>query len=248
MSEILTFTPEQFNELLKSFSKPGLGQPPSPQHVKVLGLGCGEAGPLYSGVYEMLALGSPRLALAKALGYRLVPYYMNIRATFANVDTIDIPTVGSDVKIDQDTLIDQMTFVIINKSDTANKNIQQTLSDFFFNFQSGIEATLDVQGAPRPTLAPKFTPLKNLADVTNCTRWPYGFVLTYQQQLEASFRASVTLPYAPIEVILTFRAWVPDTEAFVGMTNKQAFEGLSQQCGITCDPSYVDRTYAQATR
>jgi hypothetical protein len=246
MTEQIKLAPEQIDEIVARVrggmggtAAEGLGRAAGTMGIHPgAGLGCGGyEGPL-SDIYAMLALGSPRLALARALGYRMIPFYINIRATFSNVDTTDVPDVGSDVKIDQDTLVDQMTFLITNKSETANDNTQATLRDFFFNFQSGIEATLDIKGTPRPTLAPKFTPLKNLADVVNCTGWPRGFVLTYQQQLQAAFRASVTLPSAPMEVTLTFRAFQPDTEAFVGMTNKEAIEGLSQKCGVSCNWPY----------
>jgi hypothetical protein len=198
-------------------------------------------GPLSGGVYEMLALGSPRLALARALGVRLVPYYFNIRATFDNVDTTDVPDVGADVKIVTDTLVDSVLVRIFNQSVTANQNTFQAESDFYFNFQSGIEATLDVQGAPRPTLAPKFTPLASLADAFNGdAHYPRGFILSYQQQLQASFHATVTLPYAPMQVVLTFRSFTTDNDAFTQMTNKQAFEGL-MSCGFECSQAYVDR-------
>lgn len=245
MADVVTFTQEQFNEFLKAFGRDpkatkGLGRG---KDFAVPGLGCGDGGcaGLAPGVYDMLALGSPRLALAKALGVRLVPYYFNIKATFADVATTDVPDVGADVKIVQDTLIDCLLVRIFNQSNTANQNILQTQSDFYFTFQSGIEATLDIKGAPRPSLAPQFTPLASLADAFNgSSHVQHGFVLTYQQQLQASFHASITLPYAPIEVVLTFRAYTPDNEMFVQMTNAQAFEGL-QQCGFDCDEGYIER-------
>lgn len=236
MSDVITFTPEQFKEFLATVKAPakGLGRP--------VGLGCeGSCDPLAGEVYRMLALGSPRLAYAKALGVRLVPYYFNIRATFDNVDTTDIPEVGADVKIVEDTLIDSMLVRIYNKSSTANQNQFQTQTDWYFTWQSGIEATFDVQGAPRPTLAPKFTPLGQLADAFNGdAHSPRGFVLTYQQQLAMAFHASVSLPYAPLEVVVTFRSFTPDNDMFVEMTNRQAFEGLAA-AGFACNDAYVNR-------
>ena len=239
MGDVIAFTPEQFKELLKSLQpQVGLGKA-----MTVEGLGCGDGGmgPLASGVYEMLALGSPRLALAKALGVRLVPYYVNIRATFDDVSVTDIPTVGADVKIVQDTLFHDIVYKIINKSDLANSTAYQPESDLYFGLQSGIEALLDISGAPRPSLAPKFTPLANLADgFQNFSRWPRGFILTYQQQPQMSFHASVTLPYTPLEVVVTFRGWTPQDEMFVDMTNKEAFAGLAE-CGFDIDCTYRDR-------
>jgi hypothetical protein len=201
-----------------------------------------DLGPLDAGVYAMLQAGSPRLALAKALGVPLAPYIINVRAIFPDTTTANIPDVGADVKIVQDTLIDALVCRVENQSETANQNQFQTLSDYFFNFQSGIEAMLDVLGAPRYSVAPKYTPLSNLCDVVNGnSHWPGGWILTYQQQLQMQFNARVLLPFAPLEVICTFRAWVPTNEMFVSMTNREAVDMLQTECGITLTDAYVKR-------
>lgn len=249
MSEIVAFSQEQFSALLekigpKKAESTGVGAP------QFTGIGCGEGGmgPLASGVYAMLAAGSPRLALAKAYGVPLAPYLINVRAIFPDTSTSDVPEVGADVKIVQDTLIDSMVVRVVNESTTANQNQFQTMSDFFFTFQSGIEATLDVQGAPKYSVAPKFTPLSTLADaVTGSSHWPGGWVLTYQQQLMMSFRTTVTLPYAPMEVICTFRGWVPTNEMFVHMSNREAFQRLAD-CGFALDETYCQRTLLNGGR
>jgi hypothetical protein len=223
----------------------GLGAS-APRQPKQFGFGCGDSdfGPLATGIYSMLAAGSPRLALAKARGVPLAPYFVNVRALFPDTDTTLIPDVGSDVKITQDTLIDSLVIRIQNESTTANQNQFQTLSDFFFGFQSGIEATLDVQGAPRYSVAP-FTPLSCLGDPNNGVgHWPGGWVLTYQQQLLMNFRTKILLPYAPIEVVCSFRGWVPVTQAFVSMTNREAITALQNEFGIQLDQSYIDRVVA----
>lgn len=224
MSEALAFTPEQFDRLLAALKGPGpaaagLGAPKS-------GLGC-PGGPLDAGVYAMLAAGSPRLALAKAWGIPLAPYLINVRAVFANTDTPDVVDVGSDVKIVQDTLCDAFVARIQNEGATANQNVFQTMSDYYFNFQSSIDVKLDVMGAPRYSVAPKFTPLSTLADMINGqSHWPGGWILTYQQQLFMQFHANVTLPDAPMEVICTFRGWVPTNDMFVDMRNRDAIQAL----------------------
>ena len=74
--------------------------------------------------------------------------------------------VGSDVKIVQDTLIDGFVARIQNEGASANESVFQTQSDYFFNFQSGVEVKLDVVGAPRYSVAPTFTPLSTIADMT----------------------------------------------------------------------------------
>ncbi len=245
MSEgVISFTPEQFRELLTEIrgEKPagaGLGGVPA-EYRSGFASGPGLEGPIGLGVQRMLEAGSPRLALAKAMGVPMAPYVMNVRATFPDVDTPGVPDVGSDVKIVQDTLIDCMVVRVTN--DTGGQsNIFQPQSDYFFNFQSGIEATLDVKGAPRYSVAPNFTPLSTLADVVNGnSKWPAGWILTYQQQLFMSFNARIApLPFAPATVVCTFRGWIPVGEMFVQMSNREAFERLAAR-GVTCDEKYVE--------
>lgn len=230
MTEALAFTPEQFEKLLEtvrkgSEAKSGLGAPSS---ASKSGLGC-PGDTIDAGVYAMLAAGSPRLALAKAWGIPLAPYMINVRATFPDTDTIVVPDVGSDVKIVSEVLIDAMVVRIQNLGVTANQNVFQTQSDYYFNFQSGLEATLDVVGAPRYSVAPKYTPLSTIADVINGqSHWPGGWILTYQQQLEMSFKTTVTLPDAPMGVCCTFRAWTPVNDALSSdsMPNRTALKLL----------------------
>jgi hypothetical protein len=194
-------------------------------------------------VYALLALGSPRLALARALGVPFNPYLINVHADFTSTDTSIVPDVGSDVKIVQDTLMDAMVVRVSNQSNVANLSVFQPQSDYYYNFQSGFEAILSVQGAPRYDVAPRYTPLSTMADVFNGNaHWPCGWLLTYQQQLFMSFKPTVALPFAPIEIVCTFRARVPSGEAFVDLTNRDAIAFLAQKCGIVVSDAYRDRT------
>jgi len=245
MDGVISFTPEQFRELLTELRQDaqrgkeaaGLGAPAP--YRSGFASGPGLEGPIGLGVQRMLEAGSPRLALAKAMGVPMAPYVMNVRATFPDVDTQGVPNVGSDVKIVQDTLIDCL--VVRVTIDQTPLNVFQTQSDYYLNFQSGIEATLDVKGAPRYSVAPNFTPLSTLADVINGnSKWPAGWILTYQQQLFMSFNARIApLPDAPITVVCTFRGWIPVGEMFVQMSNREAFERLAQR-GVQCDEQYID--------
>jgi hypothetical protein len=193
-------------------------------------------------VWQYLAAGSPRLALARALGVRFAPYMINVTADFDSTDVVDIPATGSDVKIVQDTIVDAMVLEVLNQSNTANLTVFQPQSDYFYTFQSGLEATLDVQGAPRYAVADKFTPLKTLCDlVTGTSHWPAGWILTYQQQVFMAFNATVTLPFAPIRVTVSFRTRIPTGELFVEMTNSEALAFLAEKCGIVVTDAYRDR-------
>ena len=237
----ITLTNEQFQQLLdeRGKSPAGLGA-----LTRVPGLGCGDGdmGPLAAGVYSMLAAGSPRLALAKARGVPLAPYFLNIRATFTDTSTSLVPGVGTDVKINQDTLVDHMVIRVENQSATANQSQFQQQSDYYFGFTSGIEATLQVKGAPRYDVVNTFTPLSNIADVINgMHHWPGGWVLNYQQQLFADFSAKILLPTAPIEVIMTFACWVPVTQGFVAMSTREALDALQAEFGIALTDRYIQQ-------
>jgi hypothetical protein len=165
---------------------------------------------------------------------------INVRATFPDVDTPNVPNVGSDVKIVQDTLVDcmitRMTFDV-----PGPQNVFQPQSDWYYNFQSGLEATLDVKGAPRYAVAPEYTPIATLSDMfVGDSKWMGGWILTYQQQLFMSFNARISpLPDAPLTVVCSFRGWTPQGEMFVQMTNREAFERLSKR-GVVCDDQYID--------
>jgi hypothetical protein len=229
----------------------GTGAPGRPKR-QIFGLGsvgacaCESAeDPSTISVHAMLGAGSPRLALAIARGVPFAPYMMNIRAVFPDTSTSIVPNVGADVKISQDTLIDSMVYRIQNESITANQNTFQAQSDFYYNIQSGIEATLSVQGAPRYEVAPTFTPLATLADFFNGdTHWPKGWVLNFAQQLIMSFNAKVVLPTAPLEVIVSFRGRQPVTQGFVTMSNREAISSLQTEFGLDIAQSYIDRVCA----
>jgi len=193
-------------------------------------------------VYEFLALGYPRLALARAQGIPLVPYYVNVRTTFDNPDRNLNPEVGSDVKIVADTIIQEIEYTITR--DRVPQNVFQPQSDFFFSLQSGIEAKINVVGMPRPSIAPRFTPLSTLAKAagTPAPGFPNGlWVMTYQQQFQVDFLARIQLPDFPTTVVLTFKCLTPDTDKFdgVNITDRQALARLQELCGIQIPDCYI---------
>ena len=243
MSNVIQMTDEQFRELLaaRQAGKAGVGAPPKKRSV---GFGCpGDmdlgSNPQLAAVFAMLALGNPRLALARARGVPFAPFFVNCRATFPDTSTTVVPDVGSDVKISQDTLVTEMLVRVYNRSETANQNLFQAQSDWYYTWQSGIEATLDIQGAPRPTIADRFTPISQLMDAFNgYSRRTGGWILTYQQQLLMAFNATITLPTAPIEVVCTFACETPVSQAFVRMSNREAIDALRNEFGIEISDAY----------
>lgn len=196
------------------------------------GLGAAAAaglGACASEVDKWLSRGYPRLALAHALGIPFAPYVFNVKATFGSSATTNVPNVGADVKIVQDTIIDDIVTRIVIARPPAN--VFDTLSDFFFNFQSGIEATLDVEGKPGFSIAPKFTPLSTLTDIVR-SACKIGWAMTWQQQVEMAFNCAFALPEFPVNVCVTFLGRIPQSEEFSGMTNLTAVQLLKSECGI----------------
>lgn len=196
--------------------------------------GCGGGSSINRGVEDYIALGSPRLALARAMGIIIAPYVMTVKATFDTTEATVLPSKSFSDKVAQDTLIDSM--IVRITTDRPPANVFQPQSDYFAQYQDGIEATLDVQGAPRYAVAPNFTPLSTLADVIN-TGWPRGWLLTYQQQIMMSFQSRFALPDFPTTVACTFRGWVPTGEMFELMSTKEAMDRLSA-CGYEFPSCY----------
>lgn len=201
--------------------------------VAPVGLGCGS-----DPVTQMLHHGYPRLALVRALGVPLAPWVINIPVTFDTPDVQVLPSEGTDGKITQDTFMESMVArVTIDRTPLSPFDPP---SDYAFNWTSGIEATLTVHGAPRYEVTTDFTPLSTLVDVFNGnSRWPFGWALTYQQQLKMQFRNRIQFPAFPVTVVCSFRGWQPVTDLLVNMTNRQAVDRL-RQLGYTVPDSYLD--------
>jgi hypothetical protein len=203
-------------------------------------VGFGGENGISDSVEAWLRMGYPRLALARALGTPFQPYVFNVRATFDTPDVDTIPDQGADVKITSDTVIDAMIVRVTN--DNVPQNVFQPQSDYFTNWQSGIEATLEVLGAPRYSVAPKFTPLSTLAELINPARWPHGWVLTYQQQVKMTFFARNPLANFPTTVVCTYRGWTPVGERFQAMPNDEAIAQL-RAMGVVIPDFYKSREY-----
>lgn len=202
-----------------------------------------DVGSYQEGVYSWLRMGYPRLALAVAQGIPLVPYYFNVRATFDDPTVNLIPQVGSDTKIISDTIIDSVVGRVTRDRTPTNRFDPQ--SDFYYGFTSGIEVKVNVVGMPRPSIANKFTPLSNFCDMFNGDSHANGgWILTFSQQLEVDFSAArIQLSDFPTTVIMTFRAWTPDTNKFDGaqISANDALQRLVA-CGYVVPDCYTTAT------
>lgn len=185
-----------------------------------------------------LQAGYPRIALAFAKGTPWAPYCFNVKAQFPTADVTNLPNVGADVKLSQDVIIDEI--IVRTVFQRPSPNVIQPISDFFNTFQNGIEATLDVMGTPRYSVAPRYTPLTNLAEVVK-RQAKLGWALTWQQAVEMSFNLPFALPEFPCNVCVTFSGRIPQSEEYTGMTRQEAIMKL-RECGFdvpdTCGTAF----------
>jgi len=172
---------------------------------------------------------APQIALAKALQIPFAPYLLNIANTFTDSTTlVSQPQSfqGGQQRLDQATVVDDVTFQIDSPQAFIGQ-LGKSLSDYFYGLQSGITATMEVQGAPRYAVAPFYTPIRSLCDGLN-RAWPYGWVLTNNQIVNMQFQQSIPVPTPPVTVTVTFRLWQPIGIDFVGMTSGEARTRLVQ--------------------
>jgi hypothetical protein len=194
----------------------GLGAAP-------LSVGVGGLGASIEGIKEMLALGSPKLALARALGVPLAPFTMRVVGQFSTVSQSQSVSNGSDIKTIQDLIIDDITYQV---------DTQVTPTGDFDNFnyamfalQSNFEATLRVVGSPRYEVYPNYTPLAQIK------RPAGGWIITNSQGLSMDFQANVALQNAPVKITFVFQCRTTHWNKLVDMTGGEALRAL-QKLGV----------------
>jgi len=178
---------------------------------------------------QEVAQYSPLLALARAWRVPFAPFVLSVRSTFTSADTTVLPTQGLENgqgRITQISVCDRLVFEI-DQPNSFPGSIFKNESDYYFQMQSGISATINVDGAPRYAVAPFFTPLRTLMDIVSNQAWPMGWILTYTQGINMAFQAEIPLPSLPATIIASYRLWQPyGTDEFVSMSNGQAFTQL----------------------
>jgi hypothetical protein len=175
-------------------------------------------GPAVEDVRQMLALGSPRLALAKALGVPLAPWAFTITATFTSVSQNLVADQGQNVKLVQDIIVDDIRYQI---------DTQVTPSGDFDNFnyacfaqQSNIEANLRVSGAPRYDVYSQFTPLAMIRRPTQ------GWILQQTNGVLMSFQSNVPLQNVPIKISFVFECRTTHWAKLIDMKQREAVQML----------------------
>jgi hypothetical protein len=190
---------------------------------------------------EKVAEWNPQLAYARALRVPLVPWLPTIRATFQDSTTATIGpfswtaqgSSSDQVRLNTFGVVDRIMFQI----DAYEANSGQAFKpqiDFYYGLQSGIEATLIVDGDPKYVPTPDFVPIRMLAAMLN-EAWPMGWVLSNTNVCKMQFNvpqlALLTTP--PVKVSVTFRMWVPNVgtargRQFLMLNDRQAYEGLGK--------------------
>lgn len=190
-----------------------------------------------------LAQYSPQLALARAQGVQLAPQMLNIRGSFVdstntlNPSSFDGPTnTSGNIAISQPTIIDQIVYEI-DAPNAFTGNVFKSMSDYFYALQSGIQATMEVVGAPRYPVSPYFTPIRSLLSGL-AEGWPIGWVLGYTQSIMMQFQQTIPVPTFPTNITVSFRMWQPiGTDEFQMMDAQTARNGLAA-LGISSPPAF----------
>jgi hypothetical protein len=210
--------------------------------MKGIGGGGGFKGAGFGGVMSAsdilsLAQFSPQLALAKAMNMPFIPYLLNIANTFADSTTLisnpqsfqsnGPPGTNQTTRTGQPAIIDGVVLTIDQPSAFSGQ-VLKSVSDFFFRFQSGIQATMIILGAPKMAIAPFFTPISALCDELN-ESWMKGFVLQPTQTISMTFTQTIPVPTPPVTVTCTFRMWEPQDTAgtLVNLTTPEAYARLA---------------------
>jgi hypothetical protein len=156
-----------------------------------------------------LALVNPQIALARAKGVDFAPYLLNITGTFSDstLTTNPVSFQNGNTSITQPSVCDQIVYEIDAPNSFAG-SIWKSQNDYFYQLQSGIQATLSVQGAPRYTISPYFTPLRSLL-ASLSEGWPAGWFLNYNQSVVMQFQQTFGLQSTPTTITCTFRLWQP---------------------------------------
>jgi hypothetical protein len=201
---------------------------------KFIGLGAGKGGAAWC-YDDILAVAqySPQIALAKAMRVPFAPFLLPIACTFADSTTLisNMQTFQSNANtgtssLAEPTIVDGIIFEIDAPNANAG-NALKSVNDFFYGLNSGIMATMMVDGAPKYAVAPFFVPLRALCSFIN-EGWPAGWVLQPNQSIVMQFQQVVAVPSTPTTVTCTFRMWQPvDTSGFfVQMGTADAFTKL----------------------
>ena len=193
-----------------------------------------------SSVEAFITAGSPILALARAKKCPFVPWDLRITSEFPDTTVQTLPDNDLDERIPNDVIVKSVVFSLLNE-ETANATQLSSISDYFFNQQSGIECRMIVTGRPGYPTDASFIPIELKSDRQSSSDWPSGWLLTFTQGVTSSFRSTIVLPFAPIRVSQVFHIWTPLGEEWTNMKPAEAARELREKFGIECPEPYPCR-------
>lgn len=193
------------------------------------GLGCGGGGADYcaADVKQLLEWGCPVLAYARAKGVPLSPMTFKIQGIFQQVSDDLVPDIGNTQKIVVPTIVDQIDVQVDNQNTPAGLD---SLTNYFFSLQSGIEVKMKAVGTPRYSVADDFIPIRAFA------RRYTGWILERTEGIKMDLQATILpLPFAPIAVTFTFQCRTAYWKKLFMMQDEQALQELAN-CGydVSC--------------
>ena len=176
-------------------------------------------------IYDLLRAGSSKLAYSVASGFPLVEYAYTLEADFDSASTTEVNNVGQDQKVVQDSIIDDVVFQVQNQDTPSGLD---SLTNFFFEQESGILATMQIVGAAGGYQPYNFfTPIKLMCGPKKM------WLITYNNGIVMNFNASVPLPF-PVTVTFVFRCRTSYWRKLLEMTSWEALCKLKEM-GFLCD-------------
>jgi hypothetical protein len=158
-----------------------------------------------------LAIMDPIAAYGIVLGIPRIPIAFNASGSFSSFALGQAPIEsGLDTTIAQRTWIDNIQYDL-QQPNVFQGQVFKTLYDAMLRQAPGISLRVTVHSGPRYLVSPQFTPLNNFVNLM-ASRWPAGWPLFKQQNLEIEFLLTQAPPTSggngpPYNVTLTLNGW-----------------------------------------
>jgi hypothetical protein len=175
------------------------------------------------GSVEWLLARAPRLALARALDIDFVPYPFTITCNFASTAAGQVLTDQAPNRtVSRDVLLYGID-VDIQVPTAFTGDELKPVSDFFFDFTSGIQAAVNIYGKDRRSA--RYCPVRGLNKFCSPDE---PWVLLEEQTTMIDFKTTTVLPFAPATLTVTLLGKTPATDAVFRMNVLDAFDCLDK--------------------
>jgi hypothetical protein len=178
---------------------------------------------------------SPQLALARAMRWPMIPIALNVIGTFPTTAAQTLVPSSFDTIPQSDCLVQSAVFRVVAKVTPAAGDEHAEMRDYFATLTNGIQATCVMRGSLSVPIAPNPTYVSALFDTVGARNspakpppaWPTGLVIRERGNIEMQFSVGFPLQVAPLDAIVTFRAWQPSGAYFRKMLDSDALEALA---------------------